>query len=240
MIKFIICEDNLDTLERTSQTVTKSMMKYDMEYKVYKFPKYTNELKKLINENGDVKIYILDVELPGISGLEIASEIREDDDDSIIIFATAPPDYRDDIFYSRLSAIDYIPKQQLYQERLQNTIEYVIDKKYKNKSISIISKHNHCKILYKEINYIEKCQMQNKCIIHLVDGETKEVITSITKMKEQLGNTFFQTHKSCLVNLKNIKNIDYSNCIITFQNGDKTTLFAVATKKELREHARNI
>lgn len=240
MIKFIICEDNLDTLERTSQTVTKSMMKYDIEYKVYKFPKYTNELKKLINENGDVKIYILDVELPGISGLEIASEIREDDDDSIIIFATAHPDYRDDIFYSRLSAIDYIPKQQLYQERLQNTIEYVIDKKYKNKSISIISKHNHCKILYKEINYIEKCQMQNKCIIHLVDGETKEVITSITKMKEQLGNTFFQTHKSCLVNLKNIKNIDYSNCIITFQNGDKTTLFAVATKKELREHARNI
>ena len=240
MIKFIICEDNLDTLERTSQTVTKSMMKYDIEYKVYNFPKYTNELSKLINETGDVKIYILDVELPGISGLEIASEIREDDDDSIIIFATAHPDYRDDIFYSRLSAIDYIPKQQLYQERLQNTIEYVIDKKYKNKSISIISKHNHCKILYKEINYIEKCQMQNKCIIHLVDGETKEVITSITKMKEQLGNTFFQTHKSCLVNLKNIKNIDYSNCIITFQNGDKTTLFAVATKKELREHARNI
>lgn len=240
MIKFIICEDNLDTLERTSQTVTKSMMKYDIEYKVYKFPKYTNELKKLINENGNVKIYILDVELPGISGLEIASEIREDDDDSIIIFATAHPDYRDDIFYSRLSAIDYIPKQQLYQERLQNTIEYVIDKKYKNKSISIISKHNHCKILYKEINYIEKCQMQNKCIIHLVDGETKEVTTSIAKMKEQLGNTFFQTHKSCLVNLKNIKNIDYSNCIITFQNGDKTTLFAVATKKELREHARNI
>ena len=240
MIKFIICEDNLDTLERTSQTVTKSMMKYDIEYKVYKFPKYTNELKKLINENGNVKIYILDVELPGISGLEIASEIREDDDDSIIIFATAHPDYRDDIFYSRLSAIDYIPKQQLYQERLQNTIEYVIDKKYKNKSISIISKHNHCKILYKEINYIEKCQMHNKCIIHLVDGETKEVTTSIAKMKEQLGNTFFQTHKSCLVNLKNIKNIDYSNCIITFQNGDKTTLFAVATKKELREHARNI
>ena len=240
MIKFIICEDNLDTLERTSQAVTKSMIKYDMEYKVYKFPKYTNELKKLINENGDVKIYILDVELPGISGLEIASEIREDDDDSIIIFATAHPDYRDDIFYSRLSAIDYIPKQKMYCERLQDTIEYVIDKKYKNKSINIISKHTHCKILYKEINYIEKCQMQNKCKIHLVDGETKDVITSITKMKEQLGNTFFQTHKSCLVNLKNIKNIDYTNCIITFQNGDSTNLFAVATKKELREHARNI
>ena len=56
MIKFIICEDNLDTLERTSQTVTKSMMKYDIEYKVYKFPKYTNELAYwLIGVNSTIK-----------------------------------------------------------------------------------------------------------------------------------------------------------------------------------------
>lgn len=47
MIKFIICEDNISTLERTGQTITKSMMKYDMDYKVYKFTGYTNELKKI-------------------------------------------------------------------------------------------------------------------------------------------------------------------------------------------------
>ena len=40
MIKFIICEDNVDALERASQTVTKTMMKYDIEYKIYKFKIY--------------------------------------------------------------------------------------------------------------------------------------------------------------------------------------------------------
>ena len=69
MIKFIICEDNISTLERTGQTITKSMMKYDMDYKVYKFTGYTNELKELINEEGNIKVYILDVEMPGTSGL---------------------------------------------------------------------------------------------------------------------------------------------------------------------------
>ena len=77
--------------------------------------------------------------------------------------------------------------------------------------------------------------MQNKCIIHLVDGETKEVITSITKMKEQLGNTFFQTHKSCLVNLDNIKHIDFAKFTIYFKNGDSTSLLTPAARKELRK-----
>lgn len=236
MIKFIICEDKLDTLERTSQTVTKSMMKYDMEYKVYKFQKYTNELNKLINETGDIKIYILDVELPGISGLEIASEIREDDDESIIIFATAHPDYQDDIFYSRLSAIDYIPKQQLYQERLQNTIEYVMNKIYRNKCLAYSFNRVYNRILLKEINYIEKSPEQNKCIIHLTSGKEKYIVSSLTKLEEEFRPLFFKTHKSCIVNLSNIKYIEYSKYIIHFKNGESTDLLTIAARKELKEY----
>ena len=240
MIKFIICEDNLDTLERKSQTVTKSMMKYDMEYKVYKFPKYTNELKKLINENGDVKIYILDVELPGISGLEIASEIREDDDDSIIIFATAHPDYRDDIFYSRLSAIDYIPKQQRYQERLQDTIKHIMTKIYRNKCLVYSFNHVYNRLLLKEIDYVEKSPEQNKCIIHLTNGKEKYIVSSLTKLEEEFKPLFFKTHKSCIVNLSNIKYIEFSKYIIHFKSGKSTDLLTISARKELKEYVGNL
>ena len=233
MIKFIICEDNLDTLERTSQTVTKSMMKYDMEYKVYKFPKYTNELKKLINENGDVKIYILDVELPGISGLEIASEIREDDDDSIIIFA-------DDIFYSRLSAIDYIPKQQRYQERLQDTIKHIMTKIYRNKCLVYSFNHVYNRLLLKEIDYVEKSPEQNKCIIHLTNGKEKYIVSSLTKLEEEFKPLFFKTHKSCIVNLSNIKYIEFSKYIIHFKSGKSTDLLTISARKELKEYVGNL
>ena len=50
----------------------------------------------MINEI-NTKIYILDIELPIVSGLEIASEVREMDDDSIIIFVTAHPECKNDI-----------------------------------------------------------------------------------------------------------------------------------------------
>ena len=61
MIKFIICEDNVDALERASQTVTKTMMKYDIEYKIYKFTKYDSKLKEQIKDEFNTKFYILDM-----------------------------------------------------------------------------------------------------------------------------------------------------------------------------------
>ena len=91
MLKFIVCEDDAEELNIAVQTITKSMMKYaDIEYKVEKFQRYNEKLEKIINEPFDTKIYLLDVELPVVGGLEIASRIREQDDKSYIelIFAT--------------------------------------------------------------------------------------------------------------------------------------------------------
>ena len=89
MIKFVICEDSDEALETAGKYVIKAMMNYDIEYKVLKFKEYNNKFKKVMDDDTDIKIYILDIELPTISGLEIASEIREYDDESIIIFVTA-------------------------------------------------------------------------------------------------------------------------------------------------------
>ena len=93
MLKFIVCEDDAEELNIAVQTITKSMMKYaDIEYKEEKFQRYNEKLEKIINEPFDTKIYLLDVELPVVGGLEIASRIREQDDKSYIVFITAHPE----------------------------------------------------------------------------------------------------------------------------------------------------
>ena len=235
MIKFVICEDSNEALETASKYVVKALMNYDIEYKILKFNEYNNKFKKVMNDDTDIKIYILDIELPTISGLEIASEIREIDNESIIIFVTAHSECKNDIFYSRLGAIDFISKYNRYEERLADTIEYVIDKLYKNKVLSFTYNYVYTKLRYKEINYIEKAPSQNKCIIHEVNGEQKFITTSIVRLKSKLKPTFFQTHKSCLVNLDNIRQIDYANYTIYFKNGDKTTLVAPSARKELKK-----
>lgn len=100
MLKFIVCEDDAEELNIAVQTITKSMMKYaDIEYKVEKFQRYNEKLEKIINEPFDTKIYLLDVELPVVGGLEIASRIREQDDKSYIVFITAHPECKNDIFF---------------------------------------------------------------------------------------------------------------------------------------------
>lgn len=236
MIKFIICDDNVDALERASKTVTKRMINYDLEYKIYKFTKYDKSLKALIKEPWNIKIYILDIELPVVSGLEIASEIREDDDESTIIFVTAHSECKDDIFYSRLQAIDFISKYYNYEERLDKTIEHVLQKMYKNKTLDFTYDHVYTRLLYKEITYIEKSPSQNKCIIHLLNGDIKYISTTITKLNDELKPLFYQTHKSCIVNLSNIKKIDYANFTIYFKNGETTNLLSLPARKGLKKH----
>lgn len=235
MIKFIICDDNKDALEIANKSVTKAMMNYDVEYKVLKFTRYDEKLKEQIKDELSTKIYILDIELPIVSGLEIASEIRETEDDSIIIFVTAHPECKNDIFYSRLEAIDYISKYYRYDERIEETIEHIMKKRYRNKTFSYTYNHVRNNLLYKEINYIEKEQMQNRCIIHLIDREEKTVAKTILQMKKELSPMFFQSHKSCLINLDNIKCIDYTNYTIYFKNGECTNLLSFEARKELRK-----
>lgn len=235
MIKFIICDDNKEALEIVSKTVTKTMMNYDMEYKVYKFTEYDKNLKEQIRDESNTKIYILDIELPRVSGLEIASEIRETEDDSIIIFVTAHPECKNDIFYSRLEAIDYISKFHRYEERIEETLRHVLNRRYRNKTYSFTYNHIHNKILYKEINYIEKELAQNRCIIHLVNKDEKIVANTILGIKKELGPMFFQSHKSCLINIDNIKTIDYKNYTIYFKNGDVIDLLSFEARKELRQ-----
>lgn len=235
MLKFVVCEDKQETLEQMCHIVTKVMMNYDMDYKIEKFTEYDKKLKDVINDKNNLKVYILDIELSLTSGLEIASEIRSDDDSSPIIFVTAHSECKNDIFYSRLNAIDFISKYNRYQERLEETIEYIIQKMYKNKTLCFSYNRVCYKILFKEINYIEKAPLQNKCIIHLTNGEEKFITRSIVKLKNDLGPMFYQTHKSCVVNVDNIRNIEFSKFIIYFKNGENTNLLTPSARKELRE-----
>lgn len=239
MIKFIVCDDNAESLDIATKTITKSMMNYDIEYKIYKFSKYTDKLKEIINDEFDIKIYILDIELPIISGLEIASEIREKDDNSTIIFVTAHSECKNDVFYSRLQAIDFISKYHRYQERLGQTIEHIIRKTYKEKTLDFTYNYVYNRLLYKEINYIEKLPSQNKCLIHLTNKDEKQIGTTIAKLMEELKPIFYQTHKSCIVNLTNIKYIDYAKYTIYFKNGDSTNLLTPSARKDLKNRVGN-
>ena len=70
----------------------------------------------------------------------------------------------------------------------------------------------------------------------IVDNkEEKTVAKTILNIKKELSPMFFQTHKSCLVNLDNIKYINFAKFTIYFKNGDSTNLLSHEARKELRK-----
>jgi two-component system response regulator AgrA len=239
MLNFIICEDNKESLNKVSTLLNKVMMPYNFDYKIHKFTQYNNTLQALISDTTIQKIYILDVELPEVSGLEIASEIREKDWNSVIIFLTAHTECKDDVFYSRLLAIDYIAKNVLSYSRLADTIKVVLDRLNHEKILIFKYDSITYRIPHNSILYIEKVQSNKKCLIITEEGETYEVCETISNLLKILGKDFYQSHKSCIVNVTKIKHIDCIENFITFKNGVQTELLSYRHRKDLKEYVNN-
>lgn len=240
MIEFVLCEDNKQEMNIAIQAINKAMAQYDFDYKISKHTLYSKELKEEIENNKDTqRIYILDIELGKISGLEIASKIREKDWNSFIIITTVNKDYKNDVFYSRLVVIDYIIKNAFYIKRLEETLKEILNRM--NSQKIFFYKYKNCvnRITYDTILYVEKLPIGKKTQIVTTKGNHFETPYSIVDMKEKLGITFIQTHQSCLVNRDKIERVDYKNGIIYFNEGSSINLISNKHKKELEKYVRS-
>lgn len=237
MLRFITVDDNTEALERTVLAIRKVMMPYEYDYKINKFTRYTEKFEEIIKSKGDQKVYIIDIELAKVSGLEIASEIRESGDwESMIIFVSAHPECKDDIFFSRLMALDFISKFSNYEKRLEETLRKVLEIYNINTVLNFTFDYISYRVPTNKILYIEKVTGDKKCIIVSEDGKKYEVISSLKHMMKKLTPDFYQSHKSCIVNTKKIIEVDYVDNSITFCNKATTKLLSERCKKGLKEY----
>lgn len=235
MLKIIICEDNQACLEKAISATHKALGNYDIDYKICKYLSFCKEFKEDIEDKLNKKIYILDIELPEISGLQIAEKIRRDDWDSIIIFVTSHPECRNDIFYSRLLAFDYISKYTSYDKRLQQSIEEA--SKIVGKKRVFIYKSNRIiyRLEYEQILYFERVNGTNKWLLHVEGGNVYEIIGSTSDIVENLDETFTLSHKSCIINLNKIKYVDNDKGVVTLINGEEIDKLSFRKRKELEK-----
>ena len=126
MINFIVCEDSEVILERNIDVINKVMFNNNIEYRIYKFQSYNEELKNIIKESLENKIYILDIELGSDSGIDVAREIRKTDLTSFIIISTVHSEYIPYALKSKLLIFDYVSKLNDYNNDLSNAIKRIL------------------------------------------------------------------------------------------------------------------
>ncbi len=236
MINFVLYEDGKEMRERYKKIILKLIGANNNNFKIIEIDKYDQEAEKKLNNIDGNKIYLLDVEVPGKSGLDLARQIRNNGDwSSQIIVITSHEQYSNIGYTSKLLMLDFISKYSDIEKELRETLGVAVGIFTKQKSITFTLNGELYQIPYNQILYIEKSLNNNNCKIVTNDGEyfTRD---TIQHLEETLSNDqrFMKTHRSCIVNLSNVSSVDLANNIIFFPN-KQIDLIARNKKRELKE-----
>lgn len=167
--------------------------------------------KKLLAdyEKEHFDIVFLDVEMPEISGIEIAGKIREQSDKTIIAFISSYPQYALDAFDCEASSYILKGEEVRFNEKLQK-----VYKKYlrQNKYILLETGTGATKVPLKEIRYIE--YSRKYCIYHTESGKFMVRRSLATALSEISDFGFYQVYRCYIVNLNKIKEIQKDRVIL--------------------------
>lgn len=217
MLNILICDDDKNIINQVSSLLDEVKIKHNIDFKVD--INTDGEFSKNVNAVYDIAI--LDIEMDGISGLEVAENLKNNNPDVIVIILTSYSDYLDSAM--KISVFRYLSKpidEQRFFKNFLEALEY-----YRNISKQIVIKSNDMVsyVKTKDILYIENLK-HGSLIVTKTDS-----IKNNKKPEEWYAtidqkNHFVFSHKSFLVNLQNVVNFDKES--VTFSKNEN--LFKVA------------
>lgn len=225
MINFIICDDNLEMRNNVLEVVATFMASKDLDYKTYVYEDYNDEFMKIVNQKLNFKIYILDIEAPTRTGIDVARIIRHKDEDSAIIFITGHEELGPRLLSKDITFLAFINKFDDYRSRLKRNIQKAITTLEKQKMLRFKDHNVLYAIPFHDILYIMKDSLGRKTIIVTEFHEFK-VYKSLSYFQEILDQKFIQTHRACLINTNRVISINKKNRIVVFDNGMQVDLIS--------------
>ncbi len=232
MINVILCDDNKKDCLRILKVVEEFMNCKKIEYDKYVFNDYNNKFYRVVEEKLPSKIYLLDIETPSASGIDIARIIRKKDVDSVIIFLTAHEELGNTILKNDLMFLSFINKFDNFEKRLLNSLNKALNILKTKRVIKINDRNIIYTINLDDILYITKDSYERKTIIKTDYNEIK-INLSLNELIKMLDGRFIQTHRACYINNDRRIKVDKNNKMITFDNGEEIDLLSNKYKKEV-------
>ncbi|MEG1869658.1 MAG: LytTR family DNA-binding domain-containing protein [Oscillospiraceae bacterium] len=196
-MKIAICDDDKDELI----FILSILDTYKQERKISMCCDAFGSATELLSvaKCGAYDLYILDVIMPAINGMEVAQEIRSFDSDTGIVFLTSSPEFAVESY--QYKAQDYLLKP-AKAEHLYALLDTLFAKTRKpTESIGVKTKSGMARILFDNLVYLE---VIGRCLyFHLSDGSVREAIAPLADFESILlaRGEFVQIHRSYIVNL---------------------------------------
>ena len=231
IINFIVCDDHKPIKENIVKVIHDVMMRNKIAYNVHAFNDYTKDFIKIMKSNIPSKVYILDIEAPSGSGIDIARMIRQKDVDSIIIFLTSHDELGYTILKSQFMCLTFISKYDDYVGNLKSALKKAIKIAGTKQAVRFHDQGILYTIPLSDILYITRDSVERKCIIK-TDYSIFKLNKNLYDFKDNLNNSFVQSHRACIINIDRVVSVDSRHRIVTFDNGETTDLLSANYKKE--------
>lgn len=212
MLNIAICDDDSIFIERFEKLITNELSEFPhMEYELHIIADDGEDCIELA-ANQQIDVLFLDIQLPSISGKEIARRIRMRNKTMLLIFLTSLETEMLETY--QYEVFDYIPKS-LLETRISLTVRRIVEK-YKDREQSkeqflvylddnaIYGKQ--VDTIYMNVNEILYFETVNKKIyIHHSKGKQLLARIRYEEIKKQYCKYgFIDIHRTCMVNPKYI------------------------------------
>lgn len=165
------------------------------------------------SEEKDFDILLLDIEMPGMNGVELAKLVRNGNSTIQIVFITGYYEYFSDGF--DVSALHYLIKP-VDEGKLYPVLDRAVNHlASRERSVLLAAADGSIKLPQADILYVES---ENVYIIVHAAQENYRVRMTLGKFAAQLDETFFKVHRSFIVGLRHVRKITRRD--ITMANGD--------------------
>lgn len=208
MIKISILDDNELAIKELSSFLNDYEKENNLEFKLYPFNNGFNFLDSI---KEGYNIVFLDIDMPGINGLDVARKLRAIDRNVIIVFVTNMASCA--INGYEVEATDFLVKP-IRKEQisfcLNKCLTRIVEAPYKK--LTIKSKEGYVSIKDTDIIYAEV--NLHSLIYHTKNG----VFESYGSLKDLEGildeNKFVRCNSCYLVNLDCVEKIDGDECVL--------------------------
>ena len=211
-IKIAICDDEHQQTEYIKMLVNKWADEHNIKAAVKTFGS-AEHFKSEWNKIKNFDILLLDIQMNGQNGVELAREIRQSDTELSIVFITGFADYMSEGY--DVSALHYLMKpvkESKFFEVLDKALGELKKKRRTPRVVVFPKTGGDVKLTADNIIYAEV--LSHMVILYLLNGKTEEFQMRISDMEELLGDGFFKCHRSYIVAMKYVRRVTKTAMIL--------------------------
>ncbi len=204
MIRIAVCDDDLQELSQ----ITSLLKQYQAEKEpAFKYDAFSNAIDLLeAMKRKDYQILLLDVLMPGLSGIEAAREIRGFDEEIKIIFLTSSKEFAVESY--SVDAHYYMLKPGTALKLFPILDKIFLEARRGVAALQIKTASGFTRIPFGKIEFVEV--FSKKLLFHLTDGTVKEFSGTLSEYENKLlcREEFIKVHRSYLVNMESILSLN--------------------------------